>query len=136
MRFKSKQKCRVTLSLLGKQISNVTIFFHVSNNIKMATEGTVETIFWKDICLKYLFMLVLRDYVVVIFNHVTSRNYSLLTFAGSFSLIVRSGRTEEFERCFCKIREMTIVIRRVGRLRLVWLRIRKQYCGRWSLGWR
>ena len=75
----------------------------------MAKEGTIETIFWKDICLKYLFMLVLRDYVVVIFNHVTSRNYSLLTFAGSFSLIVRSGRTEEFERCFCKIREMTIV---------------------------
>jgi hypothetical protein len=46
---------------------------------------------------------------VVIFNNVTSRNYSLLTFAGSLSLIVRSGLTEEFERCFCKIREMTIV---------------------------
>jgi len=46
---------------------------------------------------------------VVIFNNVTSRNYSLLTFTGSLNLIVRSGRTEEFERCFCKIREMTIV---------------------------
>ena len=60
-------------------------------------------------CLKYLFVLVLRDYIVVSFNNVTSRNYSLLTFTGSFSLIVRSGRTEGFERCFCKVREMTIV---------------------------
>jgi hypothetical protein len=54
-------------------------------------------------------VLVLLDYIVVIFNNVTSRNYSLLTSAGSLGLIVKSGRTEEFERRFCKIREMTIV---------------------------
>lgn len=60
-------------------------------------------------CPIYLFVKVLLVYIVVIFNNVTSRNNSLLTFAGSLSLIVSSGLTEEHKRCVCKIREMTIV---------------------------
>jgi hypothetical protein len=61
----------------------------------MATEGTTETIFSKDILSDLSVRAGTSGYIVVIFNNVTSRNYSLLTFAGSLSLTVSSGRTEE-----------------------------------------
>ena len=63
----------------------------------------------KTFCLIYLFVLVLLDCIVVIINNEASRNDSLLTFAGSLCFFVTSGRTKEKDRCFCKIREMTIV---------------------------
>ena len=107
--LRNKQKYRVTLALLWKQISNVTNFSMYRIILKWWRKELLRLFSVKTSCLKYLFVLVLRHYIVVIFNNVTSRNYSLLTYAGSLSLIVRSGRTEEFERCFCKIREMTTV---------------------------
>jgi predicted permease len=81
----------------------------MSSNIQMATERSVETVFCKDILSDIFVPVGTTNYIVVIFNNVTSRNYSLLTFAGSLSLIVSCGRTDEQKRCVCKIREMTIV---------------------------
>jgi hypothetical protein len=107
--LRNERTYRVTLWLLGKQMSQVTNFYMCRIISKWRRNELMRLFSVKTPCPIYLFVLVILDYIVVIFNNVTSRNYSVLTFAGSLSSIVSSGRTDEHKRRVCKIREMTIV---------------------------